>query len=360
MEGSFEETLVRHRRRRRDGIGVVTVLVDAPSPWVASARARAGVTSGEGETFEDAWRAWHGAARDASRAAALARVARASGRSIEEVCAVVANEGAERRALIQRAAASELPPMDRGILEALTLSESAPLASESLEAACGLAALGGELPALHLERPGAARMAWALHAVEVCAALPITVSLCAQDLHALERALPRPLVDRLRAGIVARDESEAAPFRDSAGPYAALLAGVEPAWREARGALGAADSDGARSIAERLLFLALEALPETRGLFALNPRLAGVRFGPRDVEIDLYARSLGLAIEVDGPFHFLGADAYRRDRRKDALLQRSGLLVVRALASDVVEDIGGVLEAVLENVRHRRAQGTQR
>src|SRR5690606_9889625 len=103
----------------------------------------------------------------------------------------------------------------------------------------------------------------------------------------------------------------------------------------------------------RLLFLALEALPETRGLFELNARLAGVRFGPRDAEIDLYARAIGLAIEVDGPFHFLDADAYRRGRRKDALPPRHGRLAARALASDVVEHIASMLEAVLENVRHR-------
>lgn len=354
MEGSFEETLVRHARRRRDGMGVVSVLVDAPAPVIARVRAGAAASVGEERTFEDAWRAWHAAARDGARAAALERVARASGRSIEEVRAVVAREGAERSALIERAAASELPPVDRGILEALGAEERGPR-GEGLEAARGLGSLGGELPALLLERPSAARVAWALRAVEACASLPITVALRAEDLHALERALTRSLLDRLRAGLVGGAQREDG-FRASAGAYAAVIAGVEPAWREAQRALSAAEPDGARSLAERLLFLALEALPETRGLFELNARLAGVRFGPRDVEIDLCARSIGVAIEVDGPFHFLDADAYRRDRRKDALLQRSGLLVVRALASDVVEHLAGVLEAVLENVRHRREQ----
>jgi very-short-patch-repair endonuclease len=165
------------------------------------------------------------------------------------------------------------------------------------------------------------------------------------------------MLDRLRAGLIecasgARDVS----FDASAGRHAAKVRAIEPAWRDAAAATRDGDADRARSLAERVLFEALEALDETRGLFELNATLQGIRFGTRDLEIDLFAPTLALAIEVDGHFHFVDREAYRRDRRKDALLQRHGLFVVRALAADVVECLDDVLDAVLENVRHARTR----
>ena len=41
------------------------------------------------------------------------------------------------------------------------------------------------------------------------------------------------------------------------------------------------------------------------------------------------------------------ADAYRRDRRKDQLLQENGYFVLRFLAEDVVKDLDRVLDAIL-------------
>ncbi|MCB9562860.1 MAG: DUF559 domain-containing protein [Kofleriaceae bacterium] len=110
--------------------------------------------------------------------------------------------------------------------------------------------------------------------------------------------------------------------------------------------------DRARSLAEWTLFEALEATPATAGRFALNQRLA-VRFGPDDAEVDLLSRELAIAIEVDGFHHFTDAAAYRRDRRKDALLQTHGLTVLRVLADDVLADPRDAVRMVLEVLGHQ-------
>lgn len=112
--------------------------------------------------------------------------------------------------------------------------------------------------------------------------------------------------------------------------------------------------DRFRSAAERFLFQRLESLPTTAGLFEPNA-LLDFRLGHRRVEVDLLARSLALAVEVDGYHHFRGAEDYRRDRRKDLALQRHGYLVVRFLADDVVARLEELLATLEELVALRRA-----
>ena len=60
-----------------------------------------------------------------------------------------------------------------------------------------------------------------------------------------------------------------------------------------------------------------------------------------------------LAIELDGAQH-LEADAYRRDRRKDALLQENGWFVLRFLAEDVGKHLDETLDTILRALTHRR------
>lgn len=123
--------------------------------------------------------------------------------------------------------------------------------------------------------------------------------------------------------------------------------------REATGARERTALDPrARSLAELTLFEALEATPGTAGRFELNQRLA-VRFGAADAEIDLLSRTDKIAIEIDGYHHFADADGYRRDRRKDLLLQSQGFLVVRVLAEDVHADLRGAVRMVSEALAHR-------
>lgn len=110
----------------------------------------------------------------------------------------------------------------------------------------------------------------------------------------------------------------------------------------------------ARSLAEKLLFDVLACHPDTAGLFRLNA-LLDAQLGGRAVEVDLLSRACAIAIEVDGYHHFRDAERYRRDRRKDTLLQRHGHLVLRFLAIDVVERLDEVLDVVLSTVRERKS-----
>jgi very-short-patch-repair endonuclease len=109
----------------------------------------------------------------------------------------------------------------------------------------------------------------------------------------------------------------------------------------------------ARSGAERILFEALERREHTRGLFRLNEPIS-IGFGGRAAEVDLLARGERLAIEIDGYHHFQSPAAYRRDRKKDALLQRHGLWVVRFLATDVVADPRPAVNEVVAMLAARR------
>jgi very-short-patch-repair endonuclease len=108
----------------------------------------------------------------------------------------------------------------------------------------------------------------------------------------------------------------------------------------------------ARSVAEATLYEALEATPATAGRFQLNESLS-VRFGPAATEVDLLARGDRIAIEIDGVRHFADPDCYRRDRRKDLLLQTQGFVVVRLLAEDVMRDVRSAVNAVCQALAYR-------
>jgi very-short-patch-repair endonuclease len=72
------------------------------------------------------------------------------------------------------------------------------------------------------------------------------------------------------------------------------------------------------------------------------------------MEIDLYCASLKLAIEIDGPQHLNDPAIYRRDRRKDALLQEHGIHILRFLAEDLSKHLDATLDAVLRAIGHQR------
>ena len=108
----------------------------------------------------------------------------------------------------------------------------------------------------------------------------------------------------------------------------------------------AGEGDSARSAAERFLFKFLDGLPQTKGVFTLNGRI-DVPFGPNPfMEVDLLCESKRLAVEIDGAFHFTDAEHYRRDRRKDFLLQKNGYLVLRFLAEDVTRRLAQVIDEI--------------
>jgi very-short-patch-repair endonuclease len=60
---------------------------------------------------------------------------------------------------------------------------------------------------------------------------------------------------------------------------------------------------------------------------------------------------------LDGSQHLANPDAYRRDRRKDVLLQENGYIVLRFLAEDAGKHLDSVLDTVLRTVTHRLRNG---
>ena len=102
----------------------------------------------------------------------------------------------------------------------------------------------------------------------------------------------------------------------------------------------------ARSATEAFLYHRLESLPETTGRFHLNVELAIPFDNLGYMEIDLLCSDARVAVEIDGAQHLADADAYRRDRRKDVLLQEHGYMVLRFLAEDVGKHLDIVLDAI--------------
>lgn len=113
-------------------------------------------------------------------------------------------------------------------------------------------------------------------------------------------------------------------------------------------------ADRARSATEAFFFRRLQTLPETRGRFSLNDVLALAFDGHSSLEVDVLCPGARIAIEIDGPHHLADPAAYRRDRRKDRLLQEQGYLVLRFLAEDVAKDLDTVLDVVLRALASRR------
>jgi very-short-patch-repair endonuclease len=110
------------------------------------------------------------------------------------------------------------------------------------------------------------------------------------------------------------------------------------------------DAEGAaraRSASEAFFFRRLETHPQLAGRFRLNTRLS-IPFDERsEMEVDFLCSATKLVIEIDGPQHLGDAAAYRRDRRKDALLQSHGYLILRFLADDLGKHLDAVLDQVL-------------
>ena len=102
----------------------------------------------------------------------------------------------------------------------------------------------------------------------------------------------------------------------------------------------------ARSATEAFLYHRLESLPETTGRFHLNVELAIPFDNLGHMEIDLLCSDARVAVEIDGAQHLADAEAYRRDRRKDVLLQEHGYMVLRFLAEDVGKHLDVVLDAI--------------
>ncbi|MEW6490581.1 MAG: DEAD/DEAH box helicase family protein [Thermodesulfobacteriota bacterium] len=131
-------------------------------------------------------------------------------------------------------------------------------------------------------------------------------------------------------------------------PLAALfLRACRPISVEAEGAARA------RSASEAFLYRRLETLSHTAGKFRLNAELPISFDGRGQMEVDLLAASSRVAVEIDGAQHLADPAAYRRDRRKDLLLQENGYLVLRFLADDLGTRLEEVLEAIQRALAHQ-------
>ena len=115
------------------------------------------------------------------------------------------------------------------------------------------------------------------------------------------------------------------------------------------------DAEGAaraRSATEAFLYRRLHTLKETNGRFRVNVSLPIPFDGFGTLEVDLLCADARLAIELDGGQHLADPVAYRRDRRKDQLLQENGYFVLRFL--DIGKDLDAVLDAILRVLARRR------
>ncbi|MCC5848086.1 MAG: DUF559 domain-containing protein [Verrucomicrobia bacterium] len=112
------------------------------------------------------------------------------------------------------------------------------------------------------------------------------------------------------------------------------------------------DIQRARSAAEAFLFERLQTLPETRDRFRLNHRLPIPFQGYPHMEVDFLCVEKKLVIELDGPEHFNREEAYRRDRKKDMLLQENGYRILRFLTGDLGKELNMVLDTILRALAH--------
>jgi superfamily II DNA or RNA helicase/very-short-patch-repair endonuclease len=118
----------------------------------------------------------------------------------------------------------------------------------------------------------------------------------------------------------------------------------------------AADAEGAeraRSASEAFIYRRFESLSELRGRFRLNAVLPIPFDGRGQMEVDLLCDEARLVIEIDGQQHLADAQAYRRDRLKDAQLQSHGWFILRFLAEDLGKNLESVLDTVLQTMAAR-------
>lgn len=120
---------------------------------------------------------------------------------------------------------------------------------------------------------------------------------------------------------------------------------------------GAQGVERARSASEAFLFRRLETWRETAGRFELNAELPIPFDDCGQMEVDFLCADARVAVELDGSQHLADPDAYRRDRRKDALLQENGYFVLRFLAEDIGKNLDLVLDSIVRALaRHPNRQ----
>ena len=101
------------------------------------------------------------------------------------------------------------------------------------------------------------------------------------------------------------------------------------------------------------ILLPASAVP---GCFRLNVELSIPFDTSGRMEVDFLCQDSRVVVELDGAQHLADAEAYRRDRRRDAMLQQNGYFVLRFLAEDAGKRLDHILDTILATLVHRRAE----
>ncbi|MGH7134087.1 MAG: endonuclease domain-containing protein [Pirellulales bacterium] len=364
--------LSRHQERRRQGVPTLTVLAqtndDAVSlvrRWADSAKRTVRVTSSERSDLLSSWFAAFNF-NDVNRAA-YEWLARRTGRDAAPLSLEISRRSPQERTMFlnRTLGAPSISPVD-AICRALVelCNGDAPgtrvwdcllhhCASDPLRVASGVIGLVGheQIPVLLITADesnlACLRSIFTSSALLAAGApaLPIVVAATRERIEEYLATTPECLALALvREGLLWLSPGQDAAQSNGARDLHAI-ARLERGNGELK-----PDDDAARSAAERYLYERLEAHAETAGLFELNGLLAGTD-GGRALEIDLLARRVRVAVEIDGYYHFTDLDAYRRDRQKDLWLQHAGYFVVRCLADDVTSRLEEILDAIIAAVR---------
>lgn len=385
------DSLDRHARRRAEGIATLSTLVGPPEQGLAVLTEwihlrGLSVVVAEGEDPRTVVRTWATAlARDRDLVSdAESFVARTQAAGARRDLLFRGKTAHERRVLLD----GLTPPhsesatweLCRDLLESPSLPPAGELPTvvsraieqDPLATLQALLALvpSGSAPALRV-RGGPSDFRALRTVASLCSSAPALTTVCVLSSESLAEHLRR---DECRALAMLREgrldlpevPPEPAPTTASVAvdPTLARLkqeGTPEPIialYREASRAIttGRREAeDRARSAAERYLQAQLNQRPSTRGLFKPNARL-DLGDGGRPLEVDLLCPRLRLAVELDGHFHFHDADSFRRDRRKDLLLQRAGYWVVRFLSDDVVARLEEILETLDTLIAARRQE----
>jgi very-short-patch-repair endonuclease len=96
--------------------------------------------------------------------------------------------------------------------------------------------------------------------------------------------------------------------------------------------------------------------PERRLWNALKLRPDGFKFRKQHEHgpyyLDFFCYEAALAVEVDGLAHELGANP-QRDEQRDAWFASRGICTVRVRATDVRNNVEGVVSHIINACRHR-------
>ena len=98
--------------------------------------------------------------------------------------------------------------------------------------------------------------------------------------------------------------------------------------------------------------------PERRLWNALKTRPEGFKFRKQHEHgpyyLDFFCIEAAVAVEVDGLAHDLGSNP-QRDERRDAWLAGRGIVTVRVSATDVWDNLEGVVAYIIDAGRQRIA-----